>query len=579
MKRRLVLIYYLNFLHIITIIIALYGINSYSSSSKFKLKFEKYKEIQLIRNLAEVFDFKDDDILNDSGLTIKEVQLLYNIRETEDENTVFEGYFGDSRALFIKLVDLVFLGNLNEKLEQEKKNVSSIYFTMQIMKRKTTDYLENLLGDINNHINYVFKDLELYEHELCSFTDVNVDIYTRADNERISINQRSANEYFKQANFSKIHLRLENSFSFFNKLYEKNNKFLSKINNHLYHHGTYTANYIGKHTKRFPLKYAHASNLNMLDFVDELKNILDEFNTAIFGKNKKGGNVSALRISIRNMDLEINNMHRRLDDIIAIKTNKLFVRLNKILNGDIKCLIAFILSIFEQDKSINKFTLDKLKDKHRIEVFQDQFLFRIYELLLQEKGEIKKSLNEFKTYIKAIFGFDVNSSGIRSLVQKLYDSMDKYEFLQLFQVIVHLLGCKRQLNDYSNFMKLLKNESISSLSIKFENLFRRNKVLYIPENKSENLILKFLDMYENSIFFCGLKDSNSKLIEKSVYLNRCLRKFRTLNSLISFLIKELDKSKKCYSYSENKLINKNAIIFFLYKINNFNESGISHLIW
>ncbi|CRG84176.1 fam-f protein [Plasmodium relictum] len=575
MKSRLFLISHFNFLCIIAININFYGINEYYNSNKYKPKFVRYKEIQLIRNLAEVFNFTDKDILNDEGLTIKEVQLLYNMNETKDEDTALKEFFDDPRLLFVKLVDLIFLGNFNEKLKQEKRKIDSICSMLRIMNNKITDYMDTILDNVNDQIDYIFDDLESYESELLSFIGVDVDINIGECDQNLLINKDNAYDYFKESNLSeKIKLNTKKSSTFFNELHKINNKFLSNIKRKIYSYDKIIVNNLSKTVNRFPLKYATvALHFNMENFIDPMKDVLNAFILAIFFENQVEdiNKATSLKVYTKELRSLIFDMNKEIDATIASKTHKLFVRLNKILNGDIKCLIAIILFILEQDRCVNKLKLDYLKDKYGDEIFNDKFLFRIYELFLQEKDDLKKSLDEFKTYIRAIFGFDVDSSGIRSLEQAIYKSNEKRLLLQLFHVIVHSLGCKRKLNDYSNFLDMIRGESKKNLRIKFKNLFKERNKVYISKRKSRNVVLIFLDMYNNSKIFFELKDINQNLISQSIKMDFSVSKFRSYDYLISLLIKELDKLKKCVLCSEEKRINKNAITFFLYEIKEFSR--------
>ncbi|CRG85477.1 fam-f protein [Plasmodium relictum] len=581
MRIHLFLIFYFNFLYIIIGSKGFYNIDAYYNLNKPDIKCVKCIKTQIIRNLAEVFNINDEDILDDSGLTIRDVQLLYNLSETKDENTVLEGYFGDSRSLFVKLVDLVFLEDFNERLKQEKKNINSMYYTLELMENKIMNYLDISLDIASNHIKCVFKNLESHENELRSYTNVNVDMNISKNGARLTINRNDADDYFRSSNLGKkIDLWLKKSFKFFNKLRKMNNEFLSEINKDMYDYNLYMSNYIGTSENMFPLKYAHLDNLELVNFNDSLEKILGEFHRFLFTKNKLKGTFitnDSLIVYIEELNFLIHNMHKTLHETITLKTHKLFVKLNKKLNGDIKCMIAFIAYILEHDKSKNKFKLDELKNKHGKEVIKDKFLLHIYKLLLQEKEEINKSSNKFKTYIKEILGFDVDSSGIKSLVQKLYgleeeDNLklqlnEKDGFIPLFRVIVYSLGCLRKLKEYSDFIELLKSESEISFSTEFENILKgQNDALYIPEHKSRSLTLQFLDIYESSIFFIGLRRSNSELIDQSTKVDSCVKKIRALNSLISLLIDELKNRNKFHFCSVYRELSKNAIIFFLYAI-------------
>ncbi|CRG94475.1 fam-f protein [Plasmodium gallinaceum] len=579
MKIHLFLLYDFYFLITIVVYIYLSCIDPYYNSKKYKLKFIRHTEIQLVRNFAELYDFKDKDIINSLGLSMKDVQLLYNTKEAKYENTLAEGYFGDSRNLFVKLIDTIFLKNYYKCLEKEKKHIRSIYNTLETTNYEVLNFLKSSVNDAEDHINTVFQRLiSSDKSQLLRFNDIEITLRQNGDNFDLLINEQDAHEYLEQLIFSgEIPLRLENSFNYFSKLNEKNDIFISKLSNGIFSYLFYTTDYFNLRKNMFPLKYINGHDSDIIDYYRyEMKYIFKIFTNSIFLLNKKRSTtIICIKENVNEFNDLFNNINRALDRTIEDKTHKLFMVLNKILNGDIKCIISFISYILEVNLSKNKFKLDKMRNKYN-NICQHKILNYINDLFLQEKEEIKESLVEFKTYIKDIFGFYVNSTGIRSLVSKLYGSVDIKSLEKIFKVIVFSLLCKKQINEYADFIQLLKNESKNRRidKKKFIGTHRRinEKVLFIPKNKSENLILKYAEIYERNNFINNINccmDLPSALLD----LEEGIHKFFIFRFLIYSLNNELNKSEKHYfSSKKKKLLNKNVILYFLYDIMNFNSS-------
>ncbi|CRG94473.1 fam-f protein [Plasmodium gallinaceum] len=573
MKIHLFLPYH--FYVLITIVVYIYFscIDPYYNS-------KKNIEIQLVRNLAELYDFKDEDIINSLGISMKDLQLLYNRRESNYENTLTEGYFGDSRNLFVKLIDTIFLKNYYNYIEKEKKHITSIYNTLDDTSYEVLYFLRNSLNDAKDHINMVFKELNSSDKsELLRFNEVKITLNHNGDNIDLLINEQNANEYLEQVKFNgEITLWLENSFDYFSKLNEKNDIFFSKLSNSIFNYRIYTFDYFNLRINKFPLKYINGDDSDIIGYYRYvMKNIFNEFTNSIFLFNKKRSTtVISVKENVNEFNDFINITIRELNRTIEDKTHKLFKLLNKILNGDIKCIISFIAYILEINLSNNKFKLDKIKEKYNDLLFQHKILNKINDLFLQEKEEIKESLVEFKTYIKDIFGFDVNSTGIRSIVSKLYGSIDIKHITEIFEVIVFSLLCKKQINEYENFIQLLKNESKDRRFGKKKFIGTHGgineKVFFIPKNKSENLILKYAEIYERNSFINNIKHCRIDLSSALLDLDEGIHKFIIFKFLIYSLNNELNKSEKLYfSSKKKKLLNKNAIIYFLYDIMNFDS--------
>ncbi|CRG95528.1 fam-f protein [Plasmodium gallinaceum] len=559
MESHLILVFYFNFLIVILKNVFFYSINPYHNIKKFELKF-MHTKIQLIRNLADFFDVKDEDILNDQGISIKDLQLLYNSNLSKSENTSNEVDFEDLRTLFVKLVDKLFLTNYKECLESEKKHHNSLRNTLEGISRDLLSLLHSSLDNVKNHVNSIFQENNVScEYELSMFNGIDISFLLG------------------------FPLRLDDSFVFFDNLDKKNSEFFSNFSKNISNYHIYIIRYLNKRVNRFPLKYNYTEDeVPVNSHSNVMGTLLKEFTKSILSHNeeKTDDMNSPLKIDVHHINNLIDSTYRMLDATINLKTHALFVKLNKILNNDIKILIAFIAYILEIDYSSNKFTLEEIKENHGDEIFNDKILNNIYELFLQERDYIKKSLNKFKEYIQAIFGFDVNSLGIRSLVQKLYGSIDKKEIVEVFNVIVYSLFCKKQIDEYSDFIKSLKNESQDRRSGigKFIYLFEKphDNVFFIPKNKSSNLLLKFTEICKRNTFMNNLAHINEHLLSLDIYSEN-VKKFKAFIYLIHLINKELIELKEHYfTYGNGKLLRKNSILYLLHDIVRFNDSYIKY---
>ncbi|CRG95531.1 fam-f protein [Plasmodium gallinaceum] len=583
MENHLVLVYYFNFLIVLMIIISFYEISPYYKTKKFQLKF-MHAKTQLIRNLTDFCDVKDEDILNDQGISIKDLQLLYNIHVNKSENTSTEVCFQDSRTLFVKLIDIIFLTNYNEYIKEEKTYVNSILNTLEIINYEFLNFFQSSINDAKNNIDKIFEGLDIYDkYELNKFLNVTFTLRIRENSTFVLINGEDLQKYLEQSKLNgNLPLKLKNSFRYFSELNEKNNTYLSEITEKVLTSNTYLSKYFGINESRFPLKYFYGKNISVdtqLQVI-RMKNLLKEFVTSMFCDRERKGisTTSYLELNVGYLKSLIDDERKALDTVIEEKTHALFIKLNKILCGDIKCMIAFIAYVLEIVRTENKFKLDDIEKNYGEELYKNKILHDIYTLLLHERDYIKKSLLEFKIYIEAIFGFDVNSWGIRSLVKKLYGLIDKKEIMKLFNVIVYSLLCKKQIDEYENFIKLLKNESGGSIFHRraFINFFKKSEdFVFIPENKSINVMFKFMEIYDQNNFLYKLNfifEDISNILKK---FKNSTDRFKVFNKLIYLLNEELIMSKDLYFSSNQKVIlRKNEILLFLCAIKNFQENNI-----
>ncbi|CRG85510.1 fam-f protein [Plasmodium relictum] len=215
-----------------------------------------------------------------------------------------------------------------------------------------------------------------------------------------------------------------------------------------------------------------------------------KFFNRLLSKRKEDVNFSE-QIDFEYLSSLVSKLNERLDELIEQKTSRLFMRINVEPNNETKWMIAFIVYVLETDSSKNEFMLERLEALLKGE-FKNQILDNIHKSFLQEQEDIKKSSDLFKEYVQNKYNIDVNSEGIRSAVKSLHDLLNEETIKEVFNAIVYSLLYKKQLNEYSRFIELLKSKSIK---LPF------GKSGIISRNKYKDLMSKYLNIYEKKPFF------------------------------------------------------------------------------
>ncbi|CRG85009.1 fam-f protein [Plasmodium relictum] len=567
MKVHSVLLYYFSVITVISVYF--YGINQ-NYQRGFKLKFMKYKEIQWVRNLAE-------SSIEEKGLADNSDVELVLKRELIGKN------FDNLTIPFLNLTS-VLLKDYDKILERKKNDLSYIYNTLISINSELSAFLKDSLADSKSHINKIFKDPNYFaelKSELYAYSRGNVILHVNENDVRLLINKKDGDEYLKRLHFNKdITLDLENSFDYFNELSEKNNIFSPKLDD-AWNYQMHARLYLDESIGIFPLKYLYEYRYNSDNVKDEsfayfyivMDSLLYEFHhhlfkdkkydknleffNRLFSKDKKDvGNFSET-IDLEHLSSLVNSSNILLDELLIKKTSELFMNINIEPNTGIKKMIGFIAYILETDRSKNESMLENVKTWYGGK-YENPILDNIYESFLQEKGDIEKSSDSFKEYVKTKYNIDVNSESIRSMVKILHSLSNEKEIKGIFGAIVHLLLCKKQLSEYSNFLELLKSKSKKS---------HTSSVVHISGDKSRDLVPKFMDLYERNRFFNKIYISDIGINRSLIELWKNAKKLSVLKRLVHLLNKELIKSKSTYFGSGKiKSVNKNVILFLLYSI-------------
>ncbi|CRG85072.1 fam-f protein [Plasmodium relictum] len=556
MKSHLVLLHYFSI--IIVISIYFYGFDRIYKN-KFKLKFMRYKKIQWIRNLEE------------SSVEAKELEDNSDSKLVLEKELLIGKNFDKSKISFLDLIN-VLLQDYDESLERKKNYLSDMYNTLISSNSELSGFL-GLLSDSKSHIDQIFKDPNSFgelESELRKLGDANVTLHIDENDSCLLIDGKDGGEYLKQLNFNKdITLKIENSFGYFNKLSEKNDILLPKLDS-VWNCQLHTRIYLRKFMDTFPLKYSYVYGKTIRSFGDSftecfivMNNFLFQFRdhlckdqkwdnleffNRLFSKRKEKNVKFSKKIDITYLSSLVSKFNETLDKLMEEKINKLFMRINVEPNDEIKWMIAFIVYVLETDSSKNESILEDVESWYKGE-FKSPILDNIRKSFLQEKDDIKKSLDSFNEYVQAKYNINVNSESIRSAVKRLRNIPYEEIIKEVFCAIAYSLLCKKQLNEYLKFIELFKSKKKKFVSF-----------------RPGNLMEKFLNIYEKSRFFNNLYISDIGINRLSRELWKNAKKFSVFKRLVHLLNKELIKLESTNFSSGKELVNKNVILFLLYSI-------------
>ncbi|GAB67540.1 hypothetical protein PCYB_121080 [Plasmodium cynomolgi strain B] len=555
------------------------GINPYLDIKKYSE--EALKQIQWHRNLSDDWYVKDDNIVNDSGATIKEVEHRINRGEISIGGQCYDGdKHDDLRNLFVKLIDELFFSNYGECLEMEKK----LYLSTQAFLKKLQDDInedfEAILHVVRHHIKNFFKKTSAHnQQELEKITGIDMNLRIN-DEGNLLFNNKNLHHFLA---FTKLELNidLEQEYSTFEnyslisdieRVYIDLAIEISKVEEDI-------AKYLNSTLHRFPLKYYRDANAFAVMFQSNAMIILeDNLHVNLYHKyveqmEKSNAN---FRIDIKPIDSLLQDMLSILNHTIDYNVHALFVKLNKHLNGDLKSLIAFFLYLFNIEKFRNHDIIKSIEEKSE-DLEESKIMSNSYNLFMIEKNDINIAEIKFKIFVKNKFDFNVDDKKVRSLEKKLYDIYQNKHLVEAFNLIAYQILIKRIVKDYANFVEQLKKTSYryQPLFKKVIDLFplrRDENILIIPRKKYDKLVKDYIKIKDNSNFHFNILGGNQNISNSLFRLKRQMNKIKIMIKILMGLNEEMTTLKDVSKLTPGeKERNKKAILFYVRLIREFKD--------
>ncbi|CAG9473116.1 Plasmodium exported protein, unknown function [Plasmodium vivax] len=555
------------------------GINPYLDIKKYSE--EALKQIQWHRNLSDDWYVKDDKIVNDSGVTIKEVEHRINRGEISIGSLCYDGdKHDDVRNLFVKLIDELFFSNYGECLEVEKK----LYLSTQVLLKKLQDDIsedfEAILHVARHHIKNFFKNTSAHnQQELEKITGINMTLSLN-DEGKLLFNNKHLHRFLALTKFE-LNINLEQEYSTFENyslisdiqcVYVDLAIEISKVEEDI-------VKYLHSALHRFPLKYYRDANAFAVMFQSNAMIILeDNLHVNLYHKyvEQMEKSNASFRIDIKPIDSLLQDMLSILNHTIDYNVHALFVKLNKHLNGDLKSLIGFFLYLFNIEKFRNHDIIKSIKEKGD-DLEENKILSNTYDLFMIEKNDINIAEIKFKIFVKNKFDFNVDDKKVRSLEKKLYDIYQNKHLVEAFNLIAYQILIKRIVKDYAYFVEVLKRTSYryQPLFKKVIDVFlvrRDEHILTIPRKKYDKLVKDYIKIKDNSNFHFNILGGNQNITNSLSRLKRQMNKIKIMIKILMCLNDEMTTLKDVSRLTPGeKERNKKAIIFYSYLIREFKD--------
>ncbi|SOV81454.1 fam-f protein [Plasmodium sp. gorilla clade G3] len=541
-----------------------------------------YSKIEWNRKLAEVSIYTDDKIKNTLGSNIKEVEHQYNRGEIKiPEGVVGHGY-ESLREIFPELVDELIVWNYEKELKKEKELYKSTYNVLKEFEYNVKVYNNDLLGNMNAILRPLYKSIAYNDISLLRLMcGDNMDLNINTSGQ-LMVNGKNVSNYLSNITFeTNIEHVSDDIKSSINKQITINHEKLLNLSSELIKLQRYIT-FLHLAVVRIPLLYFRSANNFLLMFQINAMLILEERLNAILHLNY----LEELNLGRNYYSINTDTIKFLLDDMIRITKSTIdaevhgfFVKLNKVLNGDLKCFLAIFLHILNEAKSENKKSIQSLEGETQDDINNHPILSNVYKILLDEQKNIKLVKEKFQMFVKNVFNFDINEPSVRNLQQKLYE-FRKGEIMNIFYTIVHQLITKRQIIKYKDFVYGLrkKEQQHRSLYRRISDRFlipQSPGVLTFHTDEYDKLLSDFLRIQEEGNIHFNLLGGNNSLRTMSKLCIFEINKLKIINKLYFELMEAINILYEASVEDPNeKNISKKKIVFYLYMLNKFNNRWV-----
>lgn len=526
--------------------------------------------------------YTDDKIKNTSGSNIKEVENQYNRGEIKiPEGVVGHGY-ESIRELFPELVDELIVWNYDKELKREKELYKITYDVLKKFERNVKVYNNDLLQNMNAVLRPLYKsivhnDIRLLRLMCGDNMDLNINTIGQ-----LMVNGKTVSNYLTNISFeTNMEYIADDIKSSINKQITLNHgKLLHLSSEHIK---------LQRYVKllhfivvRIPLVYFRSANNFLLMFQINAMIILEERLNTVLNLNylehlNLGRNYYTVNVDTVNFLL--NDMLRITKSTIDTEVHRAFVKMNKVLNGDLKCLLAIFLYILNDAMSENTKSIQSLEGETQDDINNHPILSNLHKILLDEKNNIKLLKEKFEMFVQNVFNFDINEPSVRNLQQKLYE-FKKGEIMSVFYTIVHQLITMRQIIKYKEFV-----DDLQKKGQKYRSLYRQiidrfvvpqsSGILTFHTDEYDLLLRDFLHIREKGNIHFNLLGGNRTL---RTLLQLCLfeiNKLKIINKLYIELMEAIDILHEASVEDPNeKIMSKKKIVFYIYVLNKFNNRWV-----
>ncbi|GAB67525.1 hypothetical protein PCYB_115450 [Plasmodium cynomolgi strain B] len=413
-------------------------------------------------------------------------------------------------------------------------------------KKKT----EELINEARKYIDKLFGNYDILdkkEWESISKLDLFLDI--NGEQDVLLINGRDIFFHVMDVNFSKkVPLNTQEVLENITQLFKHNKNIYDEYEKKVYKIEKDIKTYLGTGGNRFPLNYTQwnnsyiniTHNVAMRAFMDDFYNYFGRLERKILYNPKK-----LTRIDISFLDGTLEAINSIIKTTIEHKTEKLFGLLNNIFEGDLR-------SILERKK--NEVVLKTIEKEKTGDVYENNFIFEVESLYVEEKKDIQNALSKFSHFMKVNFGFDIDNGSVHFLKSKIEGvevERKEQQIMKLFKTIVHELLCRKEVIEFFTLVNSLKKNSKTVISF-FRKVWgcmatKNDTCIFIETRRLIPLVSKYAEIRGKNN--CDIKqyDKEENIIQLMNDIKNAFYRYRIAIKILFLLIEDLKLCKQLNS--------------------------------
>ncbi|ANQ08898.1 Uncharacterized protein PCOAH_00037010 [Plasmodium coatneyi] len=562
---------YLFFLYYLNVLIeVLLGIYICGFDSPLLFKCTPGGSRRWKRTLAVACAERGDDILNDKGLSILQVEDMCKKKDASLSDKIYGLSLHDTKDLFVELTNSIMYTDYEEQVKTEKNIFTCTQRTLKFMKENIKKKTEELITGARKYIDELFGSYDiLNKKEWESISKLNLFLDINGEEDVLLINGRDIFFHVMGVNFpKKIPLNTQDVLENITELFRHNKNIFEQYEKKVHKIEKDIRTYLGTGGKRFPLNYTHwnnsyiniTQNVAVRAFMDDLYNYFEHLERKLMYNPNR-----LTKIDISFLDGTLDAIDNIIKSTIEYKTEKLFGLLNNIFKGDLRSILGFFTYLFDTERRKNKIILKTIAKEKTGDEYDSNFLFDVESLYVREKEDIQNALSKFSHFMKVNFGFDVGSPSVHLLKSKIEDAVvqeqqQQQQIMKHFKNIVHELLCRQQVIEFFTLVNSLKENS-KGISPCFWKVWgcltaKNDNCIYIKTKKLIQLVSKYAEIREKNN--CNIKqnDSEENILELMKDIKSAFYRYRIAIKILFLLIEDLKLSKQLNEEYENLLREK-----------------------
>ncbi|KJP88885.1 hypothetical protein AK88_01379 [Plasmodium fragile] len=525
-------------------------------SFKFPPRDRRSANSRWKRTLVLIYAEGHDGILNDNGLSIVQVEEMCKNKDTNFCDKIYGLSLHDMRDLFVELTNFIMYADYEEQVKMEKKIFTSTQRALTFMKQNIKKETEELVNTAKKYIDELFGSYDiLNKQEWEDISKLNLFLDLNGEQDVLLINGRHIFFHVMNVKFRRIiPLNTQDVWDNITELYKHNKNIFDRYEKKIAKIEKDIQTYLGHGGNRFPLNYTQwnnsyiniTQNVAVRAFLDDFYNYFSRLERKILYQGKRW-----VEVDVSFLDGTLEALISIIKSTIEQKTVKLFSMLNKIFEGDLRSILGFFSHLFDKERKKNKLFLKSIEKEKTGDEYDNNFLFDVESLYVEEKKDIQKALSKFKHFMRVNLGIDISSTSVRLLKNKIEEEdveEQEKQIMNIFSIIVHELLCRKEVIEFVDLVNLLKKNAKTCFSY-LRNVLGcltppKDNCLFIETRKLIPVVSKCTEIREKNNCHVKQDDSEESIVEIMKDIKNAFFRYRIAIKILLLLIEDLKVAKE-----------------------------------